>query len=207
MMKDINTYRYEQYHSVWCKVLAKDQSFAHVKSDEAIIKELIEQINLYHTPESWCSHFQLQKDTWILTKDEHHSIVAAMKEACVYYQNKAIEAASKERDEYLSWYGFEGGIKALKNAPPEQQAEAKRILQQWYETSSIDEHNALTDLVFTKQDELQDRFLNGLFGKDARFYVNKTLEQIKHCLYENTRLCPAVAGIDAEKMALFWFNH
>ena len=203
----INWYEYEQYNSVWCKVTTYDDRHKNLKTDLEIIKDLIETISMYYAPESWCNHFQLQKDKWKLSISEHYLIAHEIIEACWFYQNNEIQKARQERDEYLSWFDFEGGVEALKNTSEDKQQEAQGLLKKWYETSAINEKDELRNIVFNEHDELQDKFLNQLFTDDARFYINKTIEETEVCLYENKRISPAIIGMDNEKMAMFWFNH
>jgi len=203
----INQYRYEQYRSIYCKILKKEPKHKAMATDLQIIEDLIEEISMYHSPESWCGHFQLLKDQWLPSTTEHHLIAKEIIKACWYYQNIEIQEGKQERDEYLSWFGFEGGVEGLKKETKEKQLEAAQLLKRWYETSSINENDELNNIVFNKHLELQHKFLHQLFQENARFYINKTIEQTKVCLYENKRISPAIVGIDNEKMALLWFNH
>lgn len=208
----INAYQYEQYNSVWCKVVALKHLIEEGISeanDETIIKALIEHISMVYTPERWCGHFQLEKDKWHSTTTEHIKVADEMLEACNYYQKLEIQEAIDERDEYLSWYGFDDGMASVAKATGEKLSEAKTLLNSWYKRAVIDEKHQLKYIDFTAHQALKDKFCHQLFSDNSRFYINKTAEEAKVCLRNENkkRIAPAIIGLDTEKAAMMWFNY
>lgn len=205
----INAYEYEQYNSIWCKVLTYDEMDKNLTTDSEIITNLIDTISMCYTPESWCGHFQLEEDHWKLSLSEHHLIVNEMIEACWFYQNDEILSAQQDRDELLSvCFDIQGGTKNIENESEEKQKKVQDFLKRWYASNGvINEKNELANIVFQSHEELREKFLFQLFAKDVRFYINKTIEEAKKCLYDNARISPAVIGIDDEKVAMLWFNY
>ncbi|AFM02625.1 hypothetical protein Fleli_0125 [Bernardetia litoralis DSM 6794] len=202
---EINCYKYEQYNSVWCKVIDRNELDLNQKNqdDNLLIQSCIEEIYYYYTPESFSSPWD--EDNWILSsQNEHEKIIEEMIKYCFIFIEKERQEAIKERDIRLSYSDLKS-IEEYKNASPE--IKERINLEEYYKYSFIDkDENPKLD--FTKHQELKNNFLNNLFSKDkVRFYYNKNLEETTQSLSQEDRdNVPAIIGVDNEKIALFWFN-
>lgn len=187
----INCYDYEQYNSVWCKVISINELDLKQQNvdDNLLIQACIEEIYLNYTSESFDYNFQWKKDNWKLsTQNEHLQLLDEMIKYCFVFIEKERQEAIIERNERLS-YSDENGM------------------EEYYKHSFIDkDENPKPD--FTEHQELKDNFLNNLFSKDeVRFYYNRDLKQTTKSLSERDRKnVPVVIGIDTKKIALLWFN-
>ena len=161
---------------------------------------------MYYTPESWMGVFQLQEDTWQLSKGEHIEIVEEIIQGAIFYRQKDKKADIEHRDEVLTYIGFEGGFEAYKSASTEERKRVRTsITDNWY--SPANEDDLLPPTNFTEHVELQNEFLNTTFSKNARFYFNRTAAQAQKAIQDRDRdNVPAVVGIDGNQVAMMWFN-
>jgi len=201
----INYYTYEQYNAVWCKVIFLEEMSKKFKDDEDIIYQCIEQIHMYHTPESWCDSYQLQESNWQLSQGEHIQIVEEIIKGAIFYQEQEKKEDIERRDELLSYIDFEGGIEAYQNASQKKQEDIRKYIQSSY--SPINDDDLLPIQNFVSYSELKNEFLDTIFTKNRRFYFNKSIAETQKSIRERDRdNVPAIIGIDDTKVAMMWFN-
>ncbi len=203
----INSYDYEQYNSIWCKVIYHNELGLEEQkpNDNLLIKASIEEVYLNYTPESFSYNFQWEKDNWKLsTQNEHKKIIEEMIKYCFVFIEEERQEAIKERNTWLSYFKI-NGIEEYKNAPEHLKKEIN--LENHYKYSFIDKDEN-PKINFKKHHALKDDFLNNLFSKnEVRFYYNKNIEETTKSLSEeNRKNVPAIIGMDNEKVALMWFN-
>jgi len=205
-LSSINAYTYEQYNSVWCKVVSLEEIRKDVQTDHEIIYECLDAIYMYYTPESWGDVFQLQEDDWQLSQGEHIEVVAAIIQGAIFHRQKEKKEQIEWRNQVLLYIGFEGGIEAYKKSSQEAQAEVRTAIKNnWY--SPVNKDDLLPPPSFTEYAQLKNDFLNATFSENGRFYFNRTAAQTQKAIQEDDgENVPAVIGIDDDKAAMMWFN-
>ncbi|OJJ17072.1 hypothetical protein BKI52_30630 [marine bacterium AO1-C] len=200
---NINTYTYEQYNSVWCKVVSLEENNP---SDSEVIYECLDNIYMYYTPESWADVFQLKEDHWQLSQGEHVEVVEAIIQGAIFHRQKEKKEQIEWRNQVLLYVGFEGGMEAYKKSSQEVQTEVRAAIKDnWY--SPVNKDDLLPPPNFTEYTELKTEFLNNTFTINTRFYFNRTVIQAKKSIQEgDSENVPAVIGIDDNQAAMMWFN-
>ncbi|MGH1336859.1 MAG: hypothetical protein ACRBFS_12105 [Aureispira sp.] len=219
-IEEINYLTYEQYQAGWCKV-ALINGLENYGEDKDIVKRFLKEPSSltacqevmsmylednisYVTPESFCYRYRLLNATWQLSEEgEHLAIINDIIEHSFFHIQRQIEKKEAERKEWFSHWGLKD-ISAYENAPQEVQKEVN--LPKFYENYGFTPEGGPW-LEFTEYKLLKRYFLEDLFHQDTvQFFVNMPPSKVS-AVFESEENIPAVIGIDADKIGLFWFNY
>ena len=220
VIHEINSLTYEQYNSGWCKVIPI-KNLVNYSSDKDLIHRFLQEpqslncckamITLFiddnlplYTPESFCYNYKLLKADWQRSENNAHlKIIDRIVDHSFFHIQEQIKEKENERNEWLSYWGLKN-MQEFEKAP--------KALQDEINLPKMYEHLGFTPqgtpwLDFTEYDLLKKCFLEYVFdNRTLSFFVNMNLSKVNAVL-KSKKDIPAVIGLDASKVGLFWFNY